>query len=681
MPSLFEVNVKKISGVGDKTEKLLNKLDIHSVGDVIRNYPRTYQDYSVITKICDAPNNEFVCIKAIVNSKVVENKVKNGMIISKTKVFDDTASIEIVFFNNKYIKDMLLTGEEYIFYGKLNSNSTFVRQMTTPEFIKANSDFSIKPIYSVVNGINTRQIQKIAKKALEMLPEKIKEPIPKFILDKYNICDLRYALNNIHFPESVEAIEIAKRRLVFEELLTLTLGLRMLKNHKREETSIKIKNDYTSEFLELLPFIPTNAQIKVINECMNDILNSVSPMNRLVQGDVGSGKTAVATALSYNCAKNNYQTAFMVPTEILAYQHFKTVKNIFKNLDINVEMLVGSQTAKTKREIKERLETGCIDILIGTHALLTESVTFKNLALVITDEQHRFGVSQRAKLLSKGENPHLLVMSATPIPRTLGLIMYGDLDVSLIDELPKGRQKIDTLLINSGKRNRMYNFIRDNIDEGRQAYIVCPAVEENELNLEQVENYTNKIKENIFKDYRVEYLHGKMKSKEKEEIMRKFVNQEIDILVSTTVIEVGVDVPNAVIMVVENAERFGLSQLHQLRGRVGRGEHKSYCVLVSDSLNDDTMQRLKTMCSTNNGFEIAEVDLKLRGPGDFFGAKQHGLPELKIADISNVEVMQLAQIASQEILEKSPTLCDNGFRSMRAEVNRLFNKVGENALN
>ncbi len=681
LASLFEIKVDKLNGVGEKTASLLNKLGIMSVGDVIRNYPRTYQDHSKITYISNAEYNELVCIKATVESKVIDTRIRNGKLISKVKVYDDTSSLNITFFNNKYIKDMLKQGEEYIFYGKISSMTLLSKEMLSPEFSKADTADKIKPIYSATNGLSSRQIEKIVKTAFTMLPQNIKEPIPEYILDEFDICDLKYALKNIHFPEDEEALAKAKYRLVFEELLVLSLGLRLLKSHKREEKSIAIENDFTKDFFALLPFTPTNAQLKVTNECMQDILNSPSPMNRLVQGDVGSGKTAVATALCYCIAQNKYQSAFMAPTEILATQHYNNIQETLKYSGLRIELLVGSQTAKTKRIIKEKLINGDIDIVIGTHALLTDSVLFNNLALVVTDEQHRFGVSQRAKLLSKGQNPHLLVMSATPIPRTLGLIMYGDLDVSIIDELPKGRKRVDTLLIDSGKRERMYNFIKDKIDEGRQAYIVCPAVEENEFNLEEVEKYSEKLKETSFKNYKVEYLHGKMKSKDKDVIMQKFISGEIDLLVSTTVIEVGVDVPNAVIMVIENAERFGLSQLHQLRGRVGRGEYKSYCVLVSNSKGEDTIQRLKTMCSTNNGFKIAEVDLKLRGPGDFFGSKQHGLPELKIADISNVEFLQLAQQASDEIIKKSPTLTDEGYRGLNAEIKRLFGRIGDNALN
>lgn len=473
----------------------------------------------------------------------------------------------------------------------------------------------------------------------------------------------------------------ARRRLVFEELLILNLGLRRLKAGRKNETSIVMQKDYAGDFFNLLPFRPTKAQLRATGDCVRDMMTGGPPMNRLIQGDVGSGKTAVAAALCYCAAKNGWQAAFMAPTEILAEQHFQSLSGILKGTGVRVELLTGSMTAARKRKIRESLLLGEIDLIIGTHALISDGVEFCRLGLCVTDEQHRFGVSQRAKLLAKGENPHLLVMSATPIPRTLALIIYGDLDISVIDELPPGRQTVDTMLIDSAKRHRMYGFMKKLINEGRQCYIVCPAVEEGELQIASAQEYAEELQKFEFKDYRIGLLHGKMKPAEKERVMRAFADGDTDLLVSTTVIEVGVDVPNAVVMAVENAERFGLSQLHQLRGRVGRGQYKSYCILISDAQNEETVARLRTMCQTNNGFEIADMDLKLRGPGDFFGARQHGLPELKIADLTDMDGLDAAQQAAQKILEESPDLSTGAARSLRAEIRRLFGRVGENGLN
>ena len=680
MASLFEKPIETLSGVGVKRGELFRRLGVRTVGELLRYYPRGYVDHSHPVTIAQTQANEVCCIKATVEAPVNERRIAGGRLLSRVRVYDESGALPLTFFNNRYIKNMLKPGETYIFYGKI-TQGTGRKEMTAPEFSPAQQGQRVRPVYSATAGLSSRQIEAAVERALLLLPEKVKEPIPHDIMKKYNLCGLREAIENIHFPQGEQALLDARRRLVFEELLILNLGLRRLKAGRKNETSIVMQKDYAGDFFNLLPFRPTKAQLRATGDCVRDMMTGGPPMNRLIQGDVGSGKTAVAAALCYCAAKNGWQAAFMAPTEILAEQHFQSLSGILKGTGVRVELLTGSMTAARKRKIRESLLLGEIDLIIGTHALISDGVEFCRLGLCVTDEQHRFGVSQRAKLLAKGENPHLLVMSATPTPRTLALIIYGDLDISVIDELPPGRQTVDTMLIDSAKRHRMYGFMKKLINEGRQCYIVCPAVEEGELQIASAQEYAEELQKFEFKDYRIGLLHGKMKPAEKERVMRAFADGDTDLLVSTTVIEVGVDVPNAVVMAVENAERFGLSQLHQLRGRVGRGQYKSYCILISDAQNEETVARLRTMCQTNNGFEIADMDLKLRGPGDFFGARQHGLPELKIADLTDMDGLDAAQQAAQKILEESPDLSTGAARSLRAEIRRLFGRVGENGLN
>lgn len=680
MASLFEKPIEDLSGVGKRRGELFCKLGVRTVGELLRYYPRSYLDHSNPVPIMQTQANETCCIKATVEAPVIERRIGGGRLLSRVRVYDESGALPLTFFNNRYIKNMLKQGETYIFYGKI-TQGTGRKEMTSPEFSPAEQGQRVRPVYSATAGLSSRQIEAAVEKALPLLPNPVKEPVPKEIMEEYQICDLRFAIENIHFPQDEQALKTARKRLIFEELLILNLGLRELKTSRKQETSIVMEKDFAGDFFSLLPFRPTKAQLSATADCIRDMMTGGSPMNRLVQGDVGSGKTAVAAALCYCAAKNGWQAAFMAPTEILAEQHFKSLSSVLDGTGVRVELLTGSMTAARKRKIRESLLLGEIDLIIGTHALISDGVEFSRLGLVVTDEQHRFGVAQRAKLLAKGENPHLLIMSATPIPRTLGLIIYGDLDISVIDELPPGRQKIDTMLISREKRHRMYGFMKKLIAQGRQCYIVCPAVEESELNIASAQEYAQQLQQFEFRDYRVGLLHGKMKAAEKERVMRSFTDGKIDLLVSTTVVEVGVDVPNAVVMAIENAERFGLSQLHQLRGRVGRGAHKSYCILVSDAQNEETVARLQTMCRTDNGFEIADADLKLRGPGDFFGSRQHGLPELKIADLTDMSYLSAAQEAAEKILAKSPGLSDDGYRGLRAEIRRLFGRVGENGLN
>lgn len=681
MSSLFKKDIKELKGVGEKRTKLFNKFGVYTIGELLFFYPRTYENWNPIYSIHNAPLNFPCCIKAKVISNIQKNIIRKNCIIYKVTVHDGISSMYITFFNNYYVTEQLTENHEFLFYGRINMNYNRF-EMTSPDFVQLSQYAPIRPVYSQTHGITSKQIEMCVRNALQLLPSNIKDTIPEYIKQKYNLCSLKFALENIHFPKSKTELELSKKRLIFEEFLVLQLGMQKLNNINKSYSSLKINNNCIDEFYSLLPFFPTNAQKRVITECINDILTSKYPMSRLIQGDVGSGKTVIAAALCYLFAKNKLQIAFMVPTEILANQHFIWLKNIFSNSDINIEILSGSITKSQKEKIKQKLDNGEIDIVIGTHALISDNVIFKNLGLVITDEQHRFGVSQRAKLISKGEHPHVLVMSATPIPRTLSLILYGDLSISIIDELPPNRQKIDTFHINSDKRERAFNFTKKALDEGRQAYIVCPIIEENNRNMISAESYYYKIKNEQFKNYNVGLIHGKMKPKDKDKIMLDFSNGKIDVLVSTTVIEVGLNVPNSVIMIIENAERFGLAQLHQLRGRVGRGLYKSYCILVSDAQNKDALSRFRIMVQTNDGFVIANEDLKLRGPGDFFGGQQHGLPELKIGNIvDDVELLYLSKSAAINIISSDPNLELPENRMLLKAVEMLFKNSIQNGFN
>lgn len=678
--SLYGMKIEELSGIGKKRAELFNKLGVFSVGDLLNFYPRTYEDWSDITDIADVRDDTTVCIRATVHSAFQSGFTKSGKYIAKTYVADETGVCQLIYFNNRYIDRMLVNGATYKFFGKA-SNSFGNVSMIAPTFSQDDSSSEVRPVYNLTAGLNNNMVVKAVKNALMLLSEKINDPLPENLRERFKLCDLRFAVNNIHFPENPQALEKARKRLVIEELLVLTLGLQRLKNRKRSENMNRITDDYSVQFERFLDFDMTGAQKRSISECISDIMNSEYGMNRLVQGDVGSGKTVVAGSVCYTMIKNGFQCAFMAPTEILAEQHYNSFKEILKNTDIKTALLTGSLKQSEKNRVREGLKNGEIDFVIGTHALITDDTEFENLGLVVTDEQHRFGVAQRARLLSKGNSPHLLVMSATPIPRTLGLIIFGDLDISIIDELPPGRRKIDTLLIGSDKRVRALGFIKDEIKKGHQAYIVCPLVEEGMSDLASAEEYAAELMLNYFSDIPVGILHGKMKASEKEEVMREFSENKIKLLVATTVIEVGIDVPNATIMMIENAERFGLSQLHQLRGRVGRSSEKSYCILVSDSTTDNSTQRLKTMCTTSDGFKIADADLKLRGPGDFFGSRQHGLPELKISSLADTRNLELSRKIADFVIKDSNNLLDDRYRGLKAEIERLFRETGDSTLN
>lgn len=669
-------DIRFLKGVGEKRAELLRKKGIDTVGALLRFYPRAYLDWQNVTPISECHEGENVCVRAEITSPVKTANIRRGMTLYKFSAADDSGVIEVTLFNRKYLAENLREGRSYLFYGKLGYGIT-LRQMSSPEIMPAEY-MGIEPIYAATEGLSSKTIEKIMKNAL-VYTDSMQDAIPDGIRQKNGLCDFKTALKSIHFPLERQALESAKRRLVFEELFVLQTGLLFLKRRRRALAGCTVKKNLLEEFKKTLSFKLTGAQERVINECLTDMM-SPRPMNRLIQGDVGSGKTAVAAALMYISAGNGFQSALMAPTELLAEQHFKTLCKITENSGIKCALLTGSLTKKQKDEVKAGLKSGEIKVAVGTHALLTDDVEFESLGLVVTDEQHRFGVGQRGRLSSKGNNPHTLVMSATPIPRTLGLIIYGDLDISIIDEYPAGRQKIATYCVDSSYNARVYNYIKKFIAEGRQAYIVCPLVDENEaLGIKSASEYYEELSENQFKGYTLGLLHGKMKPKDKESVMRRFAAGEIQLLISTTVIEVGIDVPNAALMVIENAERFGLSQLHQLRGRIGRGEYSSACILISDVKSGDTKRRLDVIKNNTDGFKIADEDLKLRGPGDFLGSRQHGLPDMKIADIfADRETLHSAGKEAEELLRRDPMLHDAENAGLRSEITELFRRLNGN---
>lgn len=665
-------NIQYIKGVGPARVKLLNKLGIYTLNDIINYFPRTYEDRSKTKKLSDIYDGEEILVIAKVITTVVVRKIRKGLTIYKVIVSDKTNNCEITWYNQEYIKNKIKKGNTYKFYGKVNSKFGKL-EMNTPIIEEINiskNTGKIVPIYPSTNNLTQNVLRLIVENAIEEIKGQIKETLPEYILKEYNLCNLEYAIKKIHFPDNFSEYNIARKRLAFEEIMTMQLLLMKLKkSYNNELNGIQFdKNIKMSDVINDLPYKLTKAQLKVLEEIDSD-MESKKCMNRLLQGDVGSGKTVVSIIASYKAVKSGMQVAIMAPTAILATQHLEEFNKILSKYNIKSELLISSITKKNKNEILEKLKNGEIDIIIGTHALLEENVIFNKLGLVVTDEQHRFGVKQREKIISKGTNPDTIVMTATPIPRTLALILYADLDISIIDELPPNRKKIDTFAVTKGLENRVNNFIKKQINEGRQVYVVCPLVEESEeINAKSVMELAKKYKNDIFREYRVEYLHGKMKTKEKDIIMEKFKKGDIDILISTTVIEVGVNVPNASIMVVENAERFGLAQLHQLRGRVGRGEYKSYCILKYQGNSEVIKQRMKIMQDTNDGFVISEKDLELRGSGEFFGTRQHGLPEFKIANIyEDMEMIKSIQSIAIKILNEDPEL--------KLEKNTKFKKV------
>ncbi len=675
-------DVKFVKGVGPNRVKLLNKLNIYNLEDLITYYPREYEDRSKPKKIAETENGEESLIEGVVTSRMREIRTyKKHMTIYKLIVRDETDSCELVWYNQPYLKKMFKLGETYRFFGRINKKIGMTEMLSPVYDIEGKNKNTgrIIPIYPLTYNLSQNTLRQIIENGLKLAEDKIEETLPDYILEEYKLMGLKEATRKIHFPNELIDFSKARNRIAFEELLTMQLLLLSLKNkYKNIEEGIKFdSNVKMSDVINDLPFKLTKAQMRVLEEIDTD-MESNKAMNRLLQGDVGSGKTIVAIIAAYKAVKSGYQMAMMAPTSILATQHLENFKNTLEKYNITCELLLGNTSKKKKEDILNRLKDGKIDIIIGTHSLLEENVVFKNLGLVVTDEQHRFGVRQRSTIVSKGKNPDVLVMTATPIPRTLALILYGDLDISIIDELPPNRKKIDTFAVRKSLEERINNFIKKQIDEGRQAYIVCPLVEESEeIEAKSVMELAEKYKNEIFKDYKVEYLHGKMKSKEKDEIMQKFKDGQIDILISTTVIEVGVDVPNSNIMVIENAERFGLAQLHQLRGRVGRGEYKSYCILKYQGNSELIRKRMQVMQDTNDGFVISEKDLELRGSGEFFGTKQHGIPEFKVANLfEDLKLLKLVQSLAIKILEEDSQLeKEKNLRLKKVVEKKLENRI------
>lgn len=671
--NLLNTNITYLKGVGPKRSALYKKLSVLTVWDLLRHYPRRYVDYNDSKTISEAEIGETCVVKCTVIRKLPVQRIRAGMTVYKVIATDFKSDITIVIYNNETAYNKLVQDKVYLFLGKI-TGTLFRKELNSPEFIPDDNEIKIIPRYNLTAGLTNNMVQKNVREALSYAEANINDPLSKEIRDKFDLYGLIKAINKIHFPKSNQEFEDAKKRIAFEELLLLQLGLKRMKERNRSLTGAVMQDKSIDDFYKQIPFELTNAQKRSISECILDMQKEI-PMSRLLQGDVGSGKTAVAAALCYFAYLNKVQTAMLAPTEILAMQHYNTLCSFLQPLGIETELLTGSVSAKNKKIIKQKLENGHSPVVVGTHALLQENTQFLKLGLVITDEQHRFGVSQRSVLLGKGDNPHMLVMSATPIPRTLALMIYGDLDLSVLDEMPKGRKPIETYSVDTSFRPRLYKFIENHVKENKQAYIVCPAIDENENGMTAVKKYYEDLKNNVFTDISVGLLHGKMKASDKEKIMNAFLSNEISVLVTTTVIEVGVDVPNSVVMMIENSERFGLSQLHQLRGRVGRGKDKSYCILVTDSKSEESKLRMEIMKNNTDGFEIANKDLEMRGPGDFFGMQQHGLPNLKMADMSHdIELMKKVQELAFEILEKDSELKNPENKHLREAVEELFNR-------
>lgn len=667
-----------LRGIGPAKAKLFHALNIFTLEDLICHFPRGYEDRTKLVNVCDLEVDNPACFRAMVMNTPRTNHIRQGLDMTKVQVADATGRLHLTFFNSRFASDNLEYGREYIFYGTLTGDFMGCG-MTNPVFESPDSTpvttRRVLPIYPLTAGLNSQAVLRAVTQALAICDPPA-EVLPVAVRQQYGILGAQESYHIIHQPQTMDEAMQARKRMIFEEFFVFSAGLSLMRAARAGKQAIPYRNTDIAPFLAQLPFTLTGAQTRAIGEIIADFQKG-APMNRLVQGDVGSGKTMVAAAAAFCAAQNGFQTALMAPTEILAEQHYASLSRLFAPLGIGVALLTGSMTQKEKKAVREGLLDGTVQIAVGTHALISDSTVFQRLGLVITDEQHRFGVGQRSKLSAKGDDPHLLVMSATPIPRTLALLMYGDLDVSILDELPPGREKVDTFLVGESYRARINAFIRKQVAEGHQCFVVCPAVEENsDLGIKAAAAWAETLQKTVFPDLRIALLHGQMRGDEKESAMASFARQEADVLVATTVIEVGVDVPNATLMVIEDADRFGLSQLHQLRGRVGRGSSKSYCILTTHNRNPDTIARLKALCKTNDGFRIAEEDLKLRGPGDFFGSRQSGLPAFRMADLSfDLELLKQAQDASAQWIDRCGTQDTPEANALRQRVGQLFQRA------
>lgn len=677
----LNTDIRYIKGIGEAKGKAFARLGVRCVGDLLSDFPRAYEDRSKVLPIARLMEGEAACVCAMITTEPELSRIRKGMELLRFRIADASGSMLVTYFNQAWMKNRLRRGDTYIFYGKVQVTGrtfAFTNPIFEPEAEMGRVTGRIMPVYRLTGGISQRDMTQAVRRVLGEPGMTFPNALPERVERENRLCTARYAYENIHFPADMRALSLSRRRLVFEELFTLVCALSLVRGEGEVQPGIAVQPRDIAEFTATLPFTPTGAQLRAIADAAGD-MTSGRLMNRLIQGDVGSGKTLVAAALIWLAAGSGLQSAFMAPTELLAEQHFATLRGFLAPFGLKVVKLTGSMGAKAKRETLAALASGEAALAVGTHALISEGVEFRRLGLVVTDEQHRFGVAQRSALAGKGERAHVLVMSATPIPRTLALIIYGDLDVSLIDELPPGRQRVDTFAVTSSYRRRLNAFIAKLVGEGRQVFVVCPAIEadsEVPMDLVSAEEHTLELRAAL-PGLRIECIHGRMKAKPRDEIMSRFAAGEVDVLVSTTVIEVGVDVPNAALMIIENAERFGLSQLHQLRGRVGRGRHKSYCVLVSDAKGADARERLAALTHIHDGFKIAEEDLRLRGPGDFFGARQHGLPELHIADLgADMDVLKTAQAAAQALLAEDPALVREENRPVRQAAERLLSVTG-----
>lgn len=669
IPTLHD-SLQSVSGIGPKKAELMERLGLRDLINVLEFYPRSYEDRTKITSIADLQEGEFACVRAVVGTMPVLRRIRKGMELTKFTIFDESGTVGVTYFNNRYYAALLREGEEYLFCGTVQGQGA-ARQLVSPSYEKKapGENGGILSIYPLTAGLTQRDMLRVTEAALNAVAGAYTEFLPKYLLEEYQLPSLQDALWAIHRPKTMDDVSAARRRMVFEELFLLCCGLQRMKESRRREPGPLFENTDLSAFWSVLPFPPTGAQRRAVQEIVCDC-SSGRPMNRLVQGDVGSGKTAIAAALCVLAVQNGWQAALMAPTEILAAQHEQSLTPLFHALGISCTLLTGSMGAAEKRAKHAAIAAGEVQIVIGTHALIQKEVEFHRLGAVVADEQHRFGVGQRAELSRKGKMPHTLVMSATPIPRTLALILYGDLDVSVLDELPPGRQPVETYAVGEKMRPRIYKFMEKQILDGGQVYVVCPLVEEGELPLKSAEQHVRTL-QSVLPHRRVALLHGRMRQMEKNAVMGDFATGKVDILVATTVIEVGVNVPNANLMVVEDGDRFGLSQLHQLRGRVGRGRRQSYCILFGKDKGEKARERLKILCNTSDGFEIARADLAQRGPGDFFGQRQHGLPALHIADLAaDLALMQSAREEAERLLAKQPDLSD--YPELRERVGRMF---------